>query len=245
MNSPQKPLEESTDNHLSGMDETTDPPNSISSTAKKWEIRLWGILILVFGLLNIRYFFDAPWGLFFILVGFGSLYFVSTAMLFVASITLFSLGVGSLIPLGRNTTVFGVFLIILSVVIFWRFTKHHRLEKYFKEEKVRSIDLGVHKPGQLLPWFGLVFGELSFIGVVSACIWLVIFKITNNFMHTPITWGVFIDLLHYVAILGFGVGFASILCRYPNKSASITGIVTSIFALLISAFFYFVGLKLT
>jgi hypothetical protein len=217
-------------------------PKIFPSTISK-EIRSWAISLLVMGVISIvaSGFLSAPWGILLIIVGLASFYFRSSAMLVVYAVTLAWAGICNIISGQTFWIVFAVIQWVITFQVFRKFLSFRKAEENSAEEEFGSSVLTPQRSSRIFPWAAGALGILSLLGFIVILIGAIIFTFIKGYQAMP-ELSVFIEgLVVNFGLLGFAIGLASILCKYPKKFISIAGMVTGILPFMIEIILRFIG----
>ncbi len=206
------------------------------------EIRSWAITLLILGALHIvaTDSFSAPWGILLILVGLASFYFRTSAMMVVYAVTLAWAGLSN-ITSGQGVWIgFALLQWFLVFRVFQKFLSFRQVEANSVMEETNSSGLTPKRSAGILPWVAGALGTLSLLGLVGVFVMAILLVAFSGNQSVP-PFLIFIEgLIVNCGVLGFAVGLASVLCKYPRKVLSITGMVTGLLTLLIETILRFV-----
>jgi hypothetical protein len=201
------------------------------------EIRSWAIPLIFLGVVHIfsSGFFSATWGITIILVGLASFYFRSFSMLVVYAVTLAWAGIGNALSGEIAWIGFALLQGFLSFRTFQRFF-HFRKAGSDEENVVKDEWLRPERTARAFPWISGALGVFSIIGFIIAFIVAIIVSVVSNGINTTaanIIEGLIVDM----GMLGFAIGLASLLSKYPRKGLAITGMTTGLITVLIEIIF--------
>ncbi len=202
------------------------------------EIKNWGVILLVIGVIQI---FTSgasinTWGLLLISVGLSSFYFRSPAMFVIYGSTLSWAAISNALSGSGSWMTFSLLQAFFAFQTFRQFFQFRTMfspvqktENDFNQNEQLDPD----KAAKIFPWASLTLGILSFLGFSTLFLGIIVFiAITGNDLYPTlldILEGIVIDF----AVLGLATGLASLLVRYKYKLASIIGLITGALVLLI------------
>jgi hypothetical protein len=194
-------------------------PDTIRKAVRSWAIvfSILGILIILpFGFNNL------PWGILFLIIGISSFYIRSSAMMAVYAVIFTWAGISNILATG---TVFGFYILlwILALLIFNKFIIFKNAEEIFTEDESGSSGLTPQRAVNIFPWASAAFGILSILStIVLSTTTIHVSGLITRIM--PGYW-IFNDLSADFGVLGFALGLASLICKYPRKALVIVGMV--------------------
>jgi hypothetical protein len=209
------------------------------------EIRSWGILLLIIGVIQVvsAEFLSNTWGLLLIIVGLASFYFRSPAMFVVYGTTLSWAAVSNALS-GAGT--WGMFSILQVFFAFLTFRQYFQFrsqiaDSQFSLESTQEERLRIDKAAKPFPWISFSLGSISLLGMVTVIVAIFLYVAMTNSEEIPAfliySEGLTIDF----AVLGFATGLASLLTKYKFKVLSIIGMVTGILVLMIEIALFLFG----
>jgi hypothetical protein len=199
------------------------------------EIRSWAISLLILGILSIfaSGFLSAPWGILLIFVGLASFYFRSSAMLVVYAVTLAWAGISNAISGQALWIAFAIFQWFLVVRVFQKFLSFRRVEVNSAAEESGPSGLTPKRTTSIFPWAAGALGAFSLMGLIGIFIAIIIQVIFIRNQAVPGFLNFIESLVVNCGVLGFAVGLASVLCKYPRRAVAIVGMVTGVLTLLV------------
>jgi hypothetical protein len=220
--------------------ESIDPMVFHSTILK--EIRSWAITLLVLGVISLfaSGFLSAPWGVLLIAVGLASFYFRSSSMMVVYAVTLAWAGISN-ISSGQIFWIgFAVFQAFLVYRVFKKFISFRQVETNSGMEEASSSGLTLQRCAGIFPWAAGGLGVFSFLGLIGLFIGVIALAVLAR-NHTVPAFLSFIEgLVVNCGVLGFAVGLASVLSKFPRKAIAIAGMVTGILTLITEIILKFV-----
>lgn len=229
--------------HLAKLRETQPITHSIESKSPGYEkmlreIRSWGIMLLILGVIQVvaSEFLSNSWGILLVIVGLASFYFRSPAMFVIYGTTLIWAAISNALSGAGGWVAFSLFQVFLAFQTFRQFFQFR--STFVAHQNIEISDtpkpqLNSDKAARPFPWTSIVLGAVSFIGLILIILGTILFIGLTGSQNLPdfisFAEGLIIDL----AVLGFSTGLASILSSYQYKWVSIIGMITGGLVLLI------------
>lgn len=209
------------------------------------EIKSWGIVLLVLGLIQVvsSEFLSSTWGLLLIAVGLTSFYFRSPAMFVVYGTTLSWAAVSNALSSAGTWGMFSILQVFFAFVTFRQYFQFRSqiTNSQFALESTQEEYIKIDKAAKPFPWISLLLGSISLIGLVTVFVAVILYVGITNSEEVPafLTFGegIVVDF----AVLGFATGLASILTKYKYKALSIIGMVMAALVLIIEVVFILFG----
>jgi hypothetical protein len=188
------------------------------------QISSWGTGLLAFGALQLLAsgLGSGTWGILLLVVGAASFGLRDVAMFVVYAVTLAWAGIhnllgGSLISVG------------LAVV---QFVITYQIARDFSRFRKAQAESGLHgdkdhahqrRAARLFPWASLLLGIVSFGGALATFLWLLVTADTE-LEPSAALFGVVVDGLVNLGVLGFAAGLASLLLKHRQRWLAGAGI---------------------
>jgi hypothetical protein len=210
-----------------GVDTTAKTLSPAGTHAKMLKgVRSWGIWSLALGFLHlILSGLSGPWGLVLIVVGLASFVFRESAMFAVYGVILAWIAIANMLTGRVEWIVFSVIQLGLAFLTFKQYRDFRQAEK-----ALDSVP-GPQRATRSFPQIGCALGALALVAFIAVFAGAVVLEVTaTTGLDALLMWleGAAIGL----AVLGLGVGVASLLSRYRYKLLSILGLVASALVLL-------------
>jgi hypothetical protein len=189
------------------------------------QIGSWGTGLLVFGALQLLAsgLQSGTWGILLLVVGAASFRFRDVAMFVVYAVTLAWAGIHNLL----GGSIISIGLAVIQFVITYQIARDFsRFRKARAESGVVSGEDPVYqrRTARLFPWASLLMGIGSFGGVLGAIAWLLLTADTE-LEPSALLFGVVVDGLVNVAVLGFAAGLSSLLLKHRERWVAAAGTV--------------------
>jgi len=200
------------------------------------EIRSWGWWQLGLGALHLftAGFLNAPWGVVLVLVGLASFYFREASMFVIYATTMVWAGLSNLLSGQSQWVVGGLFQFYLAFQILRSFQRFRQTELNRASPTIIDVDQAASgHAGRVFPWLALVFGLVA----ISWPFGFFVAVVLTGMVGPQPTLGLVLGQTELfainLAVLGIGLGSASLLSKYRYWLASAVGLILSALTLLI------------
>lgn len=218
---------------MTALDIPQTPGSSVVYQAMLKYLRLWGLVLIGFGILNVFMsgLPDSSWGILLIVVGSASFIFKDAAMYVIYGITMLWAAVSNASSDQARWIAISAIQLFLAIGVFRSFIRYRRAESDLATAiETTSIDSSApqNRAERFFPALGCFFGALSlFTFVISFLGILILVAMQEETTEPSGTFELFLGLAIDVAVLGFAINLAALLSRFRHKILGILGLIAS------------------
>lgn len=192
------------------------------------EIRSWGIILFLLGVVSVfaNGFANAGWGILLIGVSLASFYFREAPMFVIYGVTI------SFAAISNFLSGTGGWPAFAFVQVFFAFQTFRQYVQFRATGTADEVLPAQNRSGRIFPWAGFAFGVVSlagFGGIVVTAILLALMP-ENEALSAALSFSE--SLIVDMAILGFALGLASLLSRFQHKVFATIGLAAGLLVLL-------------